>query len=105
MATVAKRLYGPAALTTGAATKYTVPGATSAQIKRIRVDNPGGGSVRAFTMSIGADAAGTRLYDAVSVPPGGLDIYGPFNMATGEILQAFADNAALVLTIDGIETS
>ena len=105
MATVAKRLYGPASLTTSAATKYTVPGATSAQIKRIRVDNPGGGVARAFTLSIGADAAGTLLYDAVVVPPGGLDIYGPFNLATGEIVQAFADNVALVLEIDGTETT
>lgn len=104
MTTTPKRLYGPAALTTGAATKYTSP-ATGAQIKHIRVDNPGGGSTRAFTLSIGADAAGTRVYDALAIPPGGLDLWGPFTLGNAEVVQAFADNAALVLTIDGVEYS
>jgi hypothetical protein len=103
--TTSKRLAGPAALTTSAATKYTCPAATVAVIRRIRVDNPGGGSTHAFTLSIGADAVGTRLYDALSVPAGGVDIYGPFSLAAGEIIQAFADNTALVLEIDGTETA
>lgn len=104
MTTTPKRLFGPAALTTSAATKYTSP-AAGAQIKRIRVDNPGGGVTRTFTLSIGADAVGTRLYDAISVPPGGIDIYGPFTLGNAEIVQAFADNTAVVLTIDGAEFS
>lgn len=104
MTTTPKRLYGPTALTTSAATKYTSP-ATGAQIKHIRVDNPQGGSARAFTLSIGADAAGTRLYDGLTVPPGGIDLWGPFTLGNAEIVQALADNAALVLTIDGVEYS
>ncbi len=107
MATINKRLFGPAQLTNAAATKYTAPGSGgSAQIKRMRVSNPTGGAVT-FTLSIGADAAGTRLYDAVSVPAGsGLDIYGPFNLAASEIVQSLAgSNSALVLEIDGTETT
>ena len=104
--TVSKRLAGPAQLTNAAATKYTVPAATTTVIRRGRVSNPTGGAVP-FTMSIGADAAGTRLYDAVSIPAGGsLDIFGPFTLAATEIVQAFASaNASLVLELDGTETS
>lgn len=106
MATISKRLFGPAQLTNAAATKYTCPGSTVAVIRRMRVSNPTGGAVT-FTISIGADAAGTRLYDAVSVPAGGaVDIWGPFTLAAAEILQALASaNTALVLTVDGTETS
>ncbi len=105
MTTISKRLAGPAALTTSAATKYTAPALTTAVIRRGRVSNPSGGALT-FTMSIGADAAGTRLYDAVSVPAGsGLDIFGPFTVAAGEIVQALGSGTALVLELDGTETT
>lgn len=106
MATISKRLFGPAQLTNAAATKYTCPALTTAVIRRMRVSNPTGGAVT-FTISIGADAAGTRLYDAVSVPAGGaVDIWGPFTLAAAEILQALASaNTSLVLTVDGTETT
>jgi hypothetical protein len=103
--TISKRLAGPAALTTSAATKYTAPALTTTVIRRGRVSNPSGGALT-FTMSIGADATGTRLYDAVSVPAGGgLDIFGPFTVAAGEIVQALGSGTALVLELDGTETS
>ncbi len=106
MATISKRLFGPAQLTNAAATKYTVPALTTTVIRRMRVSNPTGGALT-FTISIGADAAGTRLYDAVSVPAGGsVDIWGPFTMAAAEILQALASAAtSLVLTVDGTEST
>jgi hypothetical protein len=106
MATTSKRLFGPAQLTNAAATKYTCPALTVAVIRRMRVSNPTGGAVT-FTISIGADASGTRLYDAVSVPAGGaVDIWGPFTLAAAEILQALASaNTSLVLTVDGTETT
>ncbi len=99
-----KRLYGPAQLPAAAATAYTVPASTIAVIRRMRVSNPSG-NARLFTISIGADAAGTRLYSGVSVPAGGSqDIFGPFTLAAGEVIQAYADAAtAVVLEIDGTE--
>lgn len=99
-----KRLFGPAQLTNAASTKYTCPASTIAVIKRMRVSNPTGGAVT-FTLSIGNDAAGTRLYDAVSIPAGGsLDIYGPFTLAAAEVVQSLASaNSSLVLEIDGTE--
>ncbi len=106
MATTSKRFFGPAQLTNAAATKYTCPGSTVAVIRRMRVSNPTGSAVP-FTLSIGADAAGTRLYDGVSIPAASyLDIWGPFSLAAAEIIQAFAgSNSALVLEIDGTETA
>lgn len=104
--TVSKRFFGPAQLTNAAATKYTCPALTVAVIRRMRVSNPTGGAVT-FTLSIGADAAGTRLYDGVSIPAGGaLDIWGPFSLAATEIVQSFAGaNTSLVLEIDGTEAA
>ncbi len=106
MATTSKRLFGPALLTNAAATKYTCPASTVAVIRRMRVSNPSGGSVN-FTLSIGADAAGTRLYDAVPIPAASyLDIWGPFTLAATEIIQAFGSTTSvLVLEIDGTETT
>lgn len=106
MPTISKRLFGPARLTNAAATKYTVPGNTTAKITRMRVSNPTGAPVN-FTFSIGADGASTRLYSAVPVPAGqGLDLLGPWNLETSEFVQSFASsNNALVLEINGSETS
>lgn len=104
--TTSKRFSGPAQLSNAAATKYTCPASTVGVVRRMRVSNPGAVAVN-FTLSIGADAAGTRLYDAVSIPAAGsLDIYGPFSLAAAEIIQAFASVASvLVLEIDGTETA
>ena len=101
-----KRLAGPAQVSNAAATKYTAPAATTAKIQNIHVYNPSG-SIVAFTMSIGADAAGTRIFDAISIPANsGFDSYGPFYVAAAEIVQAFADtNNVLTLTIDGVEST
>jgi hypothetical protein len=106
MATTSKRLFGPAQLTNAAATLYTAPAATVAVARRLRVSNPTVNPIT-FTLSIGADAAGTRLFDNVPVPPcGSLDIYGPFTLAATQLFQGFASvNAALVLEIDGTETA
>ncbi len=101
-----KRLAGPAQVSNAAATKYTVPSATSTKVQNIHVQNPSGSPVT-FTLSIGADAAGTRLFDAFSIPAGGIfDSYGPYYLAAAEIIQALAGtNNILTLTIDGIEST
>lgn len=105
MARTNKRLYGPAQLGNTTATRYTVPASTVATITRIRVQNPTG-TDRTFTLSIGADAAGTRLYETHNVVANGgsVDIYGPFTLAATEIIAAHASAAsALVMTINGYE--
>ena len=99
-----KRLAGPAQVSNAAATKYTVPSTTKTIIRHIHVQNPSG-SACTFTMSIGADAAGTRIYDAYSIAAGAtLNDYGPYIVDAAEIVQALAGtNNILTLTIDGEE--
>lgn len=67
MARTPKRIVGPAAVATGPATVYTVPAATKTVLRHIHLQNPSASPVT-FSLSIGADAAGTRLWDAYSIP-------------------------------------
>ena len=100
-----KRLAGPAAVTTTAATKYTVPASTQTIVRHIHVSNTSVGALT-FTMSIGADAAGTRIFDAYSIAAGQvLDHYCYYIMVAAEVIQALGSGTALVLTIDGDEYS
>jgi hypothetical protein len=100
-----KRFSGPDQLTNAAVTKYTCPGSTVATVTRIRVINPTAGAVN-FKMSLGADAAGTRIYDQNIGAGGALDAYGPFTLTAGQIIQAYAGaNASLVLVINGTEVA
>lgn len=104
MATISKRLSGPALLSNAAATKYTCPPSTVAVVRRGRVSNPTG-SPATFIMSLGADATGTRIYNESIPANGSLDIYGPFSLAAGDIIQAYSGtNNALVLELDGTES-
>ena len=106
MADTAKRLAGPAQLTTSAATQYTVPASTTAVVRNIHVANTSA-AVAKFTMSIGTDAAGTRFYDEVEIPvDGALDWSGFLVLAATEVIQAKSDTAtALTLTISGVEST
>jgi hypothetical protein len=105
MPRVATRLAGPALVTNAAATKYTVPALTKTIVRHIHVQNPSGSAVT-FTLSIGADAAGTRLFDAYSIAAGTiLDHYCYYVLAATEIIQALAGTTnILTLTIDGDES-
>lgn len=98
------RLAGPALLTNATATKYTTPASTVTVLQHIHVENPTASAVT-FTMSIGADAAGTRIYDAYSIPAGGvLDQFCKYVLAAGEIIAAFAGTTnVMTLTLDGQE--
>jgi hypothetical protein len=106
MADTLKRLSGPASLTNSAATVYTVPGATTAVIRDINVANTTG-SAATFTLSIGADAAGKRLFSAVSIPANStLQRTGSIVLAATEVVQAYSGtNAALTLTLSGVESA
>lgn len=100
----AKRLFGPAALTNATATKYTVGAGLSAIVRHIHLSNP---SVAAIpvTISVGADAAGTRIFDAFSLAAGATyDYFCYLPLAAAEIIAAFAGTTAVVvMTIAGEE--
>ena len=104
MARIAKRLAGPAQVSNAAATKYTVPALTKTIIRHVHIQNPSA-AVVTFTMSIGADAAAVRLFDAYSIAAGSvLDHFCYYIVDVAEIVQALAGtNNILTLTIDGDE--
>lgn len=96
------RMYGPAQIPDSTTTLYTCPGSTVAVARLITLNNPTGSPVL-FTMSIGADAAGTRIFEVYSVAAGSrVDLWGYWVLAAGQLFAGEADTAsALVVTIDG----
>lgn len=105
MPRIAKRLAGPAQVSNAAATKYTVPALTKTIVRHIHVQNPSASAVT-FTLSIGADAAATRIFDAYSIAANTVfDHYCYYVLDVAEIIQALAGtNNILTLTIDGDES-
>jgi len=104
MARTQVRLAGPALVSNSAATKYTVPALTIAVIRQLHIANPTGSPVN-FTLSIGTDAAATRLFDAFPIPAGSVYPYFCYlPLSAAEIIQAFAgtDNV-ITLTVGGDE--
>lgn len=101
---IGKRFHGPALVTNAAATKYTVPASRRSRIRHIHISNPSAASVD-FTMSIGADAAGTRIFDGFPIPADSVyDSYDVFDCEAAEVIQAFAGtNNIITLVIDGDE--
>lgn len=65
MAEVLKRMAGPKELTAASVVQYDP--AVQAIIKQLVVHNKTAGAVN-FTFGIGADAAGTRIFDALPIP-------------------------------------
>lgn len=104
MARIPTRLSGPALLTNAAATQYTCPALTKTVIRHIHVENPTGAAVT-LTISIGADAAATRLFDAYSIAAGAvLDHFCYYIVDVAEIVQAYAGtNNVMTMTMDGDE--
>jgi hypothetical protein len=110
MSRVAKRLYGPALIATGPTTVYTVPALTKTILRHLHLSNPSG-SIVTFTLSIGADAAGTRLWSAYSIPAAAAGVVDSVRdlfiyeiMDAAEILTLSAGtNNILVITINGEE--
>ena len=105
-----KRLYGPALVATGPATVYTVPALTKTILRWLHISNPSGAAVT-ITVSIGADAAGTRLWQTYSIPAAAagvtdsvrdIPIFMP--MEAAEILTLSAGtNNILVIVVAGEE--
>lgn len=97
---------GPTALTTSAADIYTAPGGTEATVRDVHVCNETG-TTQTFTLSVGNDGAGKRLYYECEVPPGRpFQRTGAIHLAAGEKIQALASaNSALTITLGGVEST
>lgn len=106
MADTLKRLAGPTLLTASAATVYTVPALTTTVVRNIHVCNETG-TAATFTLALGTDGAGKRLYKAVSIPANdSLDVGLSLVLGAAEILQAYSGTAsALTLVISGVEST
>jgi len=110
MAKTPKRLYGPALLTGATLTKYTVPALTKTIVRHIHLEN-NDSVAHQVTISVGADAAATRLLDAYSIPGAAagvtgsvVDLWCYLVLDAAEIVAAFADTTLKVgITINGDE--
>jgi hypothetical protein len=110
MARIPKRLYGPALIATGPTTVYTVPALTKTIVRHLHFQNPTGSPVT-VSLSIGADAAGTRLLQTYSIPAASagvtgsvIDYYWYTVMDAAEILTVSAGtNNVVTVTISGDE--
>ena len=105
-----KRLVGPAVIATGPTTVYTVPALTKTIVRHIHIQNPSASPVT-YTLSFGADAAGTRLYDTYSIPAKAAGVTDSVRdhfmyqiLDAAEILTVSAGtNNILTITISGDE--
>lgn len=106
MTDTAKRV-GPTAIANTETTLYTVPAATTCILKWVRIVNATG-TAATVSVSVGADAAGTRLLSALSIPANDfLDLSDLFLvLVAAETLRATGGtNNALTFTGGGVEVS
>lgn len=107
MADTLARLVGPKTLETSTTAQYDSTGKT-VSILEIHLSNPTAAAIN-FTMSIGADAAGTRLFDAYPIPPNSVFISPCFKtLVSGDganAICAHASAAGLVCTVSGVEVT
>ena len=103
---VQKRLYGPAQPGLAAATLYTVPANRKTTIELIHAANTTG-TAATLTLSIGADAAATRLLSAYSIAANGIfTLPTELTLVATEIIQGLqGTGSALTVTINGTETT
>ncbi len=110
MARTPKRLYGPAVIATGPTTVYTTPALTKTLVRWIHFSNPSASPVT-VTLSVGADAAGTRLWSTYSIPAAAAgvsdsvrEIYPYLVVDAAEIVTLSAGtNNIVVIVIGGDE--
>ena len=107
MADTLARLVGPKTLETSTTAQYDSTGKT-VSILEVHLSNPTSGALN-FTMSIGADAAGTRLFDAYPIPATTVITLPCFKvLVTGDganAICAHASASGLVCTISGVEVT
>lgn len=102
MPRIATRLVGPALVTNAAATRFTVAASELNIIRQIHIINPSAATVN-YTASIGADAAGTRIFDTYPIGAGQVfDHWCYYTLVAAEVFQDFAGtNNILVRTVNG----
>lgn len=98
---------GPTALTTSAATLYTVPASTTLTVRNIHIANESAIAAVTVTLSIGTDAAGKRFIGGLSIPASSsYDWSGFLIVNAAEVIQALASAVtSLTVTISGINTT
>jgi hypothetical protein len=104
------RMFGPALVTNSLATLFTVPTAEIYVVRHMHVQN-NSGAAATLTISIGADAAGTRIYDTYSIPAlaagvvgSAIDIWCFYPLVAAEIMRAVSGTTnVLTLTVSGDE--
>jgi len=108
MAKTVKR-FGPAQVATGPATIYTAPALTKARIKFLWINNPSA-SIVTLTLSVTADAAGTRLLDVYNIPAKGAGVtdsvrpmFVDIVLEPGEVLQAAAGTNNILVIMGTVE--
>lgn len=101
---IPKRLVGPRTVPLADTLMYTTPASRRTVVRHIHYVNATGGAVT-FTLSIGADATGTRIFDAYSVAAGAvLDHFAYYVLEAAEVIRARASvDITTTLTIDGDE--
>lgn len=105
MADTAKR-WGPTLITSAEVTLITVGGSATVVVRNINITNTDS-TARTFKMSIGADAAGTRIFDDISVAPDSTFTWTGFlALNASDTLRAQASTTnVLTATISGVETT
>lgn len=104
-----KRIIGPTQLAAAAATLYTapsyIPNTMVTVVRKLAFFNADT-VARLVTISIGADAAGTRILDQFSIPAGQPYAYPgvPITIVQAGTIQGFCDVASkVVVTADALE--
>lgn len=103
MADLAARIVGPILLTNSSVTLYTVPALTQAIVRNIIVANTSATAATA-RLSIGVDAAGTRILPEVSIPANSVyDWSGFLVMEAAETLRGQSGTTdVLAITVSGV---
>lgn len=106
MADAASRLYGPTQLASSAATIYTSAASTITVVRHILACNTTAAAVT-LTMSVGADAAGTRFVHQITIAPKVTwEWKGFLVLAAAELIQAYSDTAsACTLIMNGVKVT
>jgi hypothetical protein len=97
---------GPVLFDVVPANIHTVPLDRTFTARNIHVANVGAVEAK-FTLSIGVDAAGTRIYHEVPIEGNGgvFDWSGYMPLEPGEVIEGFCDLPnAMTVTISGVDT-
>jgi hypothetical protein len=96
-----QRFSGPELLAASAATLHTVPAASRDRVHQIRLVNNDEDNAVAATLSIGADAAATRIFSDTLAAGQSKSVRGPLTLEAGEIVQGYEGSGADSVLFNG----